>query len=73
MTTSASWKKVKELFHSALALEPNARANFLEEVCAGDQELKREVESLIIAHEKAGTFIDTPAYEARFLPRSTES
>ncbi|MCA1603548.1 MAG: hypothetical protein LC776_18535, partial [Acidobacteria bacterium] len=31
-------------------------------VCAGDETLRREVEKLIAAHEKDGSFIDSPAY-----------
>ena len=49
-------------FHSALG-EPEATA-FLDQICAGDEELRKEVESLIASHEKPGSFIDAPAFEA---------
>src|SRR5258705_744816 len=61
--TPERWRKVKDLFHSALERESNHRALFLDEACAGDVLLRREVESLIASHERTGSFIDSPAYE----------
>jgi eukaryotic-like serine/threonine-protein kinase len=61
--TPERWRKVKNLFHSALERESNHRALFLDEACAGDVLLRREVESLITSHEQTGSFIDSPAYE----------
>jgi hypothetical protein len=58
------WQQVKELFHSALEREPCQRTEFLDEACSGDEELRKEVESLIASHEKTGSFIDSPAFEA---------
>jgi eukaryotic-like serine/threonine-protein kinase len=58
------WHKVKELFHSALEREPSQRTAFLDQACAGDEELRKEVESLIASHEETGSFIDAPAFEA---------
>jgi serine/threonine protein kinase/Tol biopolymer transport system component len=57
------WQQIKEVFHSALEHEPAARAAFLARACASDETLRREVESLIAAHEKEGSFIDSPAFE----------
>jgi hypothetical protein len=42
-----SWAHVKELLHQALALEPEARARFLDEVCASNATLRAELESLL--------------------------
>src|SRR5262249_44521997 len=39
------------------------REDFLAEACAGDADLRREVESLLVAHEDAGTFLQSPAVE----------
>ena len=60
---SEDWQKVKELFHAALEHEPAKRSSLLVQACAGDEALRREVESLIAAHEKPGSFVDAPAYE----------
>jgi serine/threonine protein kinase/Tol biopolymer transport system component len=43
------WQRVKEIFGAALEREPSGRVAFLEEACAGDVELRREVESLLAA------------------------
>ncbi len=46
------WQKLDRLFHSALERQPEERAAFLDEACAGDQQLRREVEALIAANER---------------------
>jgi len=42
-----NWERVQSLFLEALDLAPEERGTFLDEACAGDKELRREVESLI--------------------------
>ena len=54
-------KRVQELFHGALQLETAARTVFLVEACGANHELLDEVRSLISAHERDGSFIDSPA------------
>src|SRR5438309_428751 len=58
------WQKLDSLFHSALERQPEERAAFLDEACAGDQQLRKEVEALLAASEQAGSFIENPALEA---------
>lgn len=55
------WREVEELFHAALEREGEERAAFLIKACRGDEELRREVEAMISAHEREGSFIDSPA------------
>ncbi|HAF14125.1 MAG TPA: hypothetical protein DCK99_10600, partial [Blastocatellia bacterium] len=62
--TPERWQQVKEIFTSALQHEPVQRSGFLASACGGDESLRQEVESLISSHEKDGSFIDSPAYEA---------
>lgn len=62
--TPERWQKVKEIFEAALKVEPAQRSLFLSRACGSDDNLRLEVESLIAAHEKDGSFIDAPAYEA---------
>jgi serine/threonine protein kinase len=66
------WDRVKEIFEAALGLEPGRRAPFLAEACADDEELLREVKSLLDAHEAAGTFIEDLSMEAARLARNFE-
>lgn len=51
---------IDDLFNDALALDPARRAEFLDRACEGDGELRREVESLLAAHEGAEDFLDLP-------------
>lgn len=41
------WQRIEEVFHRAADLDPSERAEFLSEACTGDDELRREVESLL--------------------------
>src|SRR5512146_2572328 len=41
------WKRLEELFHAALALQPVDRPDFLERNCGADAALRSEIESLI--------------------------
>ena len=59
--TPERWQKIDQLFHSALAQPPEARALFLAEACAGDEAIQKEVELLIQSHEQAESFIEQPA------------
>lgn len=54
------WEQVSEIYFSALKLESGDRAIYLEKACAGDDVLRREVESLLSAEIQAGDFITEP-------------
>ncbi len=56
-------QQVSPIFRQAVELPPDERAAFLEAACSGDAALRRDVERLISAHERAGSFIEAPAYE----------
>lgn len=55
------WLRVKEIFHAALEQETSRRRDFLSAACAGDAELRQEVESLLQAHETGEDFLEAPA------------
>ncbi|HUE83305.1 MAG TPA: protein kinase [Pyrinomonadaceae bacterium] len=57
------FSRVEEIYHAALETSPEDRAVFLTEICAGDDELRREVESLLEFDGKAQDFIETPPYD----------
>ena len=57
------WQEVKEILYAALELDPAARAPFLEDKCSGDEELRKEIESLIDAHDNAAKRFESPALE----------
>ena len=45
--TPAEWQRVKAVLHGALGLQPEKRGEFLDQNCAGEDELRREVEELL--------------------------
>jgi serine/threonine protein kinase/Tol biopolymer transport system component len=57
------WNKIESVFHKALEAGEDRRGAVLEESCAGDEDLRREVESLIAQHENAADFIEKPVFE----------
>jgi serine/threonine protein kinase/Tol biopolymer transport system component len=59
--SSSYWERIDRLLESALELEPGRRTSFLRETCGNDAALLREVESLLLSHEEAGSFIERPA------------
>jgi len=55
------WPRVEELYHAAAARAEGERAAFLAEACAGDDVLRREVESLLAQPASDRGFLDGPA------------
>ncbi|MEZ5426463.1 MAG: protein kinase [Pyrinomonadaceae bacterium] len=55
--TPERWEQITEIYHSAQELETGEQTEFLEKACAGDDFLRREVESLLAADREAGDFI----------------
>ncbi len=59
------WRRVEELYHNALRVEPEKRAAFLDRLCSrsGDPELRQEVGSLLDYNTEAHDFMEVPAFE----------
>ncbi len=57
------WKQIERLYDAALKLDSGQRAAFLDQACADDEELHREVASLLASDEQAGSFLAAPAVE----------
>ena len=62
MTTPQRWQEIDRIFAAALELEPSERQQFLTDVCAGDEQLRKEVESLL-AHDSTESVVGTSAVE----------
>jgi serine/threonine protein kinase/Tfp pilus assembly protein PilF len=58
---SDRWQRIEELFHATLQVAELDRARYLTDECAGDERLREEVASLLIASEKEPSFIEVPA------------
>src|SRR5262245_27260448 len=54
------WRQIDQLLEAALERQPEERAAFLAVACAGDESLRREVESLLRSDEAAQSFIEEP-------------
>ncbi|MGA8775997.1 MAG: serine/threonine-protein kinase [Terriglobales bacterium] len=57
------WRRVEELYHTAVEQGEGQRAAFLESSCAGDHTLRLEVESLIAYARQTGQIIDKPVMQ----------
>jgi serine/threonine protein kinase len=57
------WQQISQVYHAALTREESERTAFVREACAGDEALRREVESLLAQVSGAAGFLSTPAVE----------
>jgi len=57
------WHKVKQIYQTALEMKASERTAFLDQVCADDEALSLEIQSLLEYEEKADQFIESPALE----------
>jgi len=68
--TPQRFERVSEIYHAALDRPSDQRAAFVEQACASDAELRREVQSLLAAHANAGRFMAAapePALETQLI------
>ena len=61
--TPERWKQIDELAQAALERGGDERATFLDQACAGDDALRREVESQIAYQQQASKFLEEPAFK----------
>ena len=54
------WKQVDDLLEAALECPAAERASFLDRACAGDEELRQELDSLVIPERQAVAFLESP-------------
>jgi serine/threonine protein kinase/tetratricopeptide (TPR) repeat protein len=52
------WQRVEHLYHCALELTESKRSAFLENSCRDDDELRREIESLLAHEKRVGDFLE---------------
>jgi serine/threonine protein kinase/formylglycine-generating enzyme required for sulfatase activity len=62
--TPKRYQQIDQLADAALGLAVEERAAFLDQACAGDDELRQQVERLVEAHEHEDSFLTAPALEA---------
>lgn len=57
------WAQVKQILSSCLDREPDQRASYLAQACAGDDLLLAEVEDMLVSNAALGDFLETPVLE----------
>lgn len=62
--SSDRWRQIEGLFYDTVELTPDARSEFLDEKCAGDAELRKEVETLLASAQQPVDFLQQPVQEA---------
>ena len=58
--TPERWRQVKEIFDRAVECGPATRVEYIRERCGDDEELLREVESLLASDPETGSLLDNP-------------
>ena len=72
-TTPERLSQIEEVFHSARERAPGERAAFLTEACREDEELRREVESLLASERASSALLGAPMREAAAILASQPS
>jgi hypothetical protein len=59
--TGERWQEIRTVLEAALPMDSEKRRAYLDQACASDQSLRREVESLLAADKQAQTgFLESP-------------
>jgi eukaryotic-like serine/threonine-protein kinase len=71
--TPERFARISQLYSETAEVAPEARAAYLEQACAGDVDLRREVESLLVEEDMVGDFMAAPALKdaAALVTRET--
>jgi serine/threonine-protein kinase len=62
--TPERWQRINELLDDILDRQPEERALVLARACAGDSLLRHEVESLLAATDRVGSFMESTPGQA---------
>ena len=57
------WQHISQVLEASLEHETGSRAQFLAEACGGDEELRREIDSLLAFEPELKHFLETPVLE----------
>ena len=68
---SHRWQQIEQLYHATLERDESQRAAYLHEGCAGDDALRREVESLLQREKWADSFLESPALDVSSFIRDS--
>ncbi len=66
------WQEVLEIWPRVRAQAPSQRAEYLRQVCADRDDLRSELENLLAADDRAGTFLEYPLIAPATDPPSSD-
>lgn len=67
------WPEVSRIFAAAAGLDGVSRRTYLDAACQDDSALRAAVESLLGAHDNAGSFGDGPVFASSTTARGARS
>src|SRR5438093_6745137 len=67
------WQEIEKVYDAARGCEADKRTAFLDKACAGDDDLRREIEWMLAHENEAHRFMPTPAVEAAAQMLTTDS
>ncbi len=69
---SEQWKQIEALYNAALEIDAGERESFLAAACPGDDELRREVLSLLSSSDRTDSFMEAPLMSVGLMLMSAE-
>ena len=60
--TPERWEQIRQVFEAALERSSGERPGFVFKACRGDEELRAEVENLLVGQEHARSFLEKPVF-----------
>jgi serine/threonine protein kinase len=60
--TPERWRQIEDVYEAVMARPASERADAVDVLCAGDERLRQEVESLVAHAGDAAAFLETPAF-----------
>jgi serine/threonine protein kinase/Tol biopolymer transport system component len=67
--TAERWKRIEDIYHSAMECSPVQRVAYISEACQGDEDLRKEIEELVWREESpAGKLLERSAWRSQTGP-----
>ena len=63
-----NWDRLQDIYHEALAKPKSERGAFVENACAGDTDLLRQINSLLKANDLSDDILNAPVFEINSAP-----
>ena len=60
--TPERWRQIEDVYEAVMARPAAERAEAVDELCAGDEGLRKEIEALLAHAGDASVFLETPAF-----------